>query len=140
MKKCYECGHVTGGEPLFCQFCGRTYDMKLCPRMHVNPRFAEVCSQCGSRDLSTPQPKVSLWKRMRVVLVKIMLGVLLVLGSLALLVAALLRREVHEGLIALALLVGVLWFLWSMLPNWFRAFIRWFLKKGTKKRKDRHER
>lgn len=71
---------------------------------------------------------------------KIVLGVLLVLGSLALLVAALLRREVHEGLIALALLVGVLWFLWSLLPNWFRAFIRWFLKKGTKKREDRHER
>ena len=103
--------------------------------MHVNPRFAEVCSQCGSRDLSTPQPKVSLWKRVRVVLLKIVLGAFLVSGSLALLIAALLRREVQEGLIALGLLVGVLWFLWSMLPNWFRSFIRWALKK----RKDRRD-
>ena len=63
MKYCYECGRVTAGEPLFCQFCGRTYNVKLCPRLHVNPRFAEVCSQCGSRDLSTPQPKVSVWWR-----------------------------------------------------------------------------
>ena len=139
MKKCNECGHVTGGEPLFCQFCGRTYNVKLCPRMHVNPRFAEVCSQCGSRDLSTPQPKVSPWRFVGVVLVKGLLGVFFVAASLALIVAALLRREVHEGLIALALLVGVLWFLWSMLPNWFRLFIRWALK-GKKKKDDRHGR
>ena len=68
-----------------------------------------------------------------------LLGVFFVAASLALIVAALLRREVHEGLIALALLVGVLWFLWSMLPNWFRLFIRWALK-GKKKKDDRHGR
>ena len=63
MKYCYECGRMTGGEPRYCQFCGRTYDVKLCPRRHENPRFAEVCSQCGSRELSTPQPKVSpVWR------------------------------------------------------------------------------
>jgi hypothetical protein len=54
------CGHTTGGEPRFCNFCGRSYDMKLCPKLHVNPRLAEACSQCGTRDLSTPQPKVPL--------------------------------------------------------------------------------
>jgi hypothetical protein len=74
MKYCYECGHVTAGEPLFCQFCGHTYDVKLCPRMHANPRFAEVCSQCGSRDFSIPQPKVSLAWRIGAVLVRILLG------------------------------------------------------------------
>src|SRR2546427_7721468 len=58
MKYCYECGCTTAGEPLFCNFCGRSYAAKLCPKLHVNPRLAEACSQCGSRDLSTPQPKV----------------------------------------------------------------------------------
>lgn len=134
MKYCYECGHVTGGEPLYCQFCGRTYDVKLCPRHHANPRFAEVCSQCGSRDFSTPQPKISFVWRVGVILVRIVLGALLVAASLSFLVAALLRREVQNGLIAVGLLLGVLWFLWSMLPNWFRAFIRWALKK-----KDHHD-
>ena len=47
------------GKPLFCGHCGRTYNVKLCPRLHTNPRIAEVCSQCGSRDLSTPQPERS---------------------------------------------------------------------------------
>jgi hypothetical protein len=102
--------------------------------MHVNPRFAEVCSQCGSRDLSTPQPKVPPWRLVGVVLVKIALGAFFVAASLLLLVAALLRREVHEGLIALALLVGVLWFLWSMLPNWIRMPILWAIKKENKKK------
>jgi hypothetical protein len=61
MKYCHHCGRLTSGEPMFCQFCGRSYDVKLCPRLHANPRWAEVCSQCGSRELSTPQPKVSFW-------------------------------------------------------------------------------
>ena len=60
MTYCYNCGHMTAGEPLFCGKCGRTYDVKLCPRLHPNPRGAEVCARCGSRELSTPQPKIPL--------------------------------------------------------------------------------
>ena len=77
MKYCYECGRITAGEPRFCQFCGRTYDVKLCPRRHENPRFAEVCSQCGSRDLSTPQPKVSFLWRVLEFLARVMVGLLI---------------------------------------------------------------
>ncbi len=129
MKYCYECGHITGGEPLFCHFCGRTYNVKLCPRRHVNPRFAEVCSQCGSRDLSTPQPKVSLVWRVGALLVRILLGALLVAASVALLVALLSMREVQNGLIAIGLLLVGLWFLWSLLPDWLRKTIHWALKR-----------
>ncbi len=136
MKYCYECGHVTGGEPLYCHFCGRTYDVKLCPRHHANPRFAEVCSQCGSRDLSTPQPKVSLLWRVGAVLVRILLGALLVAASIALLVALLSMREVQNGLIAIGLLLVGLWFLWSLLPDWFQKAIHWALKK--KEHRNRH--
>lgn len=136
MKYCYECGHVTGGEPLFCHFCGHTYNVKLCPRMHANPRFAEVCSQCGSRDLSTPQPKVSLLWRIGAVFVRILLGALLVAASLALLVALLSMREVQNGLIAIGLLLVGLWFLWSLLPDWFRKVIHWALKRKEKEHRD----
>jgi hypothetical protein len=129
MKYCYECGHVTGGEPLFCHNCGRSYNVKLCPRQHMNPRFAEVCSQCGSRDLSTPQLKVSVWWHIGAFLLKALLGVLLVCASLFLLVALLSLREVQNGLIAIGLLLGVLWFLWGMLPDWLRKVIRWALKR-----------
>ena len=57
MKFCYECAKITAGKPLFCNFCGRSYDVKLCPRLHVNPRKAEACSRCGNRNLSIPQPR-----------------------------------------------------------------------------------
>lgn len=63
MRYCYHCGRITPGDPLFCNVCGRSFDRKLCPRLHPNPRSAEICSRCGSRELSTPQPKVGLeWR------------------------------------------------------------------------------
>jgi hypothetical protein len=129
MKYCYECGHITTGEPLFCHHCGRTYDVKLCARLHENPRFAEVCSQCGSRDLSTPQPRVSVWWKVGAFLVKVLLGALLVCASLALLVALLSTSEVQNGLIAIGLVLVALWTLWSMLPDWFKKTIHWALKR-----------
>ena len=82
MKFCYECGRITGGEPLFCNFCGRSYDVKLCPKLHANPRFAEACSRCGSRDLSIPQPKVPFAFRPAAWLAQGLSGLLLALVSI----------------------------------------------------------
>ena len=129
MKYCYECGRVTAGEPLYCNFCGRSYDVKLCPGKHVNPRAAEVCSQCASRELSTPQPRVSLWWRLLEFVVRVLLGVFLVYVSLAVLVAVLRIPEVQNGLVVLGVLVALLWWLWSQLPDWFRKLVRRSLKR-----------
>ena len=127
-------------QPLYCNFCGRSYDVKLCPRSHVNPRVAEVCSQCGSRELSTPQPKVSMGWRVLEYLVRVVIGVLLVYVSLALLLAAiedLLRMPaIQNGLLALDILLVVLWWLWSKLPDWFRKAIR----RSLKRKERSHER
>src|SRR6266568_764802 len=115
MKYCYHCGRITAGEPLFCNSCGRSYDVKLCSRLHANPRSAEVCSQCGNRELSTPQPKVSFWWHVLGFLLRIAFGALLVFLSLALLVELLKSPVVQNGLLALTLLLLVLWAMWSML-------------------------
>ena len=123
MKYCYACGTVTSGKPAFCRSCGCSYDVKLCPRRHVSPRFAEVCSQCGSRDLSTPQPKVSFWWKVLGFILRVLLGVLLVLISIAI-VLAMLRTPAGQALfLALGFLLATLWALWLMLPEWFRTFI-----------------
>src|SRR4051794_27941094 len=61
MRYCFNCSRMTLGKPLFCTFCGKTYEAKLCPRLHANPREAQVCSECGSRDLTTPAPKPPFW-------------------------------------------------------------------------------
>jgi len=142
MKYCYQCGRITAGEPLYCNFCGRSYDVKLCPRNHTNPRIAEVCSQCGSRELSTPQPRVSLWWHALAYVVRIVAGTALVYASISVLVAVaqelLPRPEVQGGLVILGILLFVLWWLWSQLPDWFRKLIHRSLRR--KDRNNEHSR
>jgi ribosomal protein L40E len=139
MKHCYHCGRITAGEPLFCNSCGRSFDKKLCPRHHLNPRSAEVCSKCGSRELSTPQPKVSLGWRIVEWLARMLLGALLILLSIFLvylvLQGALQSAAIQSGLLLLGFLIAGLWWMWSKLPEWFRKFVH----KQLRRRKDRHE-
>jgi hypothetical protein len=130
MKYCYECGRMTAGEPLFCNSCGRSYDVKLCPRLHVNPRSAEVCSQCGNRELSTPQPRVSLVWRLLGFLAKVVIALLLAYVLLAFLYELFTRPETGNALVALGFLFGALWVLWGMVPEWLRKAVRWSLGKG----------
>jgi uncharacterized membrane protein YczE len=139
MTYCHNCGRITPGDPLYCQSCGRTYDVKLCPRLHPNPRSAEVCSLCGSRELSIPQPKVSFGWRVLEWLIRMALGI--VLGTvtfvlvLGLLAEILRNSKIQSGVIVLAVLVGLLVWLWNELPLWVRKFVR----KLWNKRRRRHE-
>ena len=139
MKYCYQCGRVTAGKPLYCNSCGRSYNVKLCPRSHVNPRSAEVCAQCGSRDLSTPQPHVPVLIQARAFLLSLFPGLLLVLVSV--LVAFLLVRELFANprwlaaLVLLGVACGILAWIWSELPLWFRQLVRRLLDR---KRGDDH--
>src|SRR5579863_8699972 len=111
MNYCYQCGHITPGEALFCSSCGRTYDVKLCPRLHPNPRSAEVCSRCGSRELSTPQPRVSIWWKIVEFLAQITFGSLLVYLTLAGFVAIVKTPQFQEALVAFGIVIGLLWWL-----------------------------
>ena len=128
MKYCYQCGKMTAGEPLYCGTCGRTYDVKLCPRHHVNPRGAEVCSKCGSRELSTPQPKIPAAIQLLGLLVRLGLGLLLAYTSLSLIVALIRSPEVRQLLAAFGILLAVLWGLWMKLPDWFREALHEFVR------------
>jgi len=119
---------MTAGDPLYCGTCGRTYDVKLCPRAHVNPRGAEVCSRCGSRELSTPQPKIPMTLRLLALLARLGLGLLLFYATLSLAVALIRTPEVQRALVAFGVLLAVLWWLWSKLPDWFQEAIRSFWK------------
>jgi hypothetical protein len=123
MKYCYHCGRLTSGEPVFCNFCGRSYDVKLCPRLHPNPRVATVCSRCGSRELSTPQPKVSFWWKILILVLQLLGGIALVYLSLSVVVELLKSPMVQAGLIGLVFLVAALWALWILLPEWLRKLI-----------------
>lgn len=138
MKFCYQCGHMTAGEPLFCNFCGRSYDLKLCPRLHMNPRHAEVCSKCGSRDFSTPQPKASFERRFLAGILHVgvyaalaVCGAVLVIGGLA----ELFRTPAFsDGLVVIGLALIALWILWGVTPHWVRKLIHKLIaRKGGRR-------
>jgi RNA polymerase subunit RPABC4/transcription elongation factor Spt4 len=136
MKFCYQCGRITPGEPFFCNFCGRSYDVKLCPRLHANSRSAEVCAQCGSRDFSTPQPRVSVWWRVLEFVTKVVFGAFLAYLSVAGLIALLRTPQFQSLLIIFGILVGLLWWLWSLLPEWFQKLVR----RSIRRKEQRHDR
>jgi len=140
MKYCYECGRVTAGEPLYCNFCGRTFDVKLCPRHHANPRVAEACSQCGSRELSTPQPRISVWWKALSFLLQIVVRGFLLILSLAIAVeivkGLLSTPQGQNGVLVLGILLGVLWWIWSELPDWLRKLVRRLLKRKERRNGD----
>ena len=140
MKYCYACNKITPGQPLFCNYCGKSYNVKLCPRRHVNPRTAEACSQCGSRDLSTPQPRVPFWVPFVEHAVSIVPGVILAVISIltvaAMIHAVIMRPDFFFALVLLSIALGILWWVWSELPQWFRTAIY----KMLRRRKDGEDR
>ncbi len=121
---CYNCGHLTPGEPAFCNYCGRSYDVKLCPRLHPNPRGADVCSKCGSRELSTPQPKVSAVWKLLAILIRLGLGLLLFYLTLLFVIALLRSPQFQQALFSFGLLLIALWLVWSKLPEWLQDILR----------------
>jgi len=140
MRYCNFCHRMTTGQPLFCNFCGHSYDVKLCPARHVNPRVATVCSQCGSHDLSTPEPPSSLAKRTLFLFLRVLPGFLLLLITtaffLALVRAFLQSPALQAQLFFIGLFLGGLWWLYLQIPAFIRNRIG---RHGTKRKKGGHE-
>lgn len=138
MRYCHNCHKLTTGEPLFCHACGSTYDAKLCPARHINPRWAVVCSQCGSRDLSTPAPRVPLGFRLLLLAGALVPGVflalLLVLAAVGVLRAVLSNQAVQAQLIVLILVLSLAWWLYLQLPHFVQQMFRSLWKKKKDKR------
>jgi hypothetical protein len=135
MRYCHNCHHVTTGEPLFCNSCGSSYDTKLCPSRHPNPRSAQVCSQCGSRDLSTPAPRVPPWLAPLLFGLSLLPGLLLALLMVAVVLgmaqALLTDGRIQAQAVVLLLLLALAWFAYIHLPKFIRDLFRsvWARKK-----------
>jgi hypothetical protein len=136
MKYCYSCGRITTGDALFCNICGKTYDTRLCPRMHPNPRAAQRCSQCGSSELSTPQPKVPFWLKPFLLLLTVLPGFILLVLTCAFLVVFLYELAVNPHmqlrLMLLGLVLALTWYAYLQLPT----FIRSSMQKHLFRKKD----
>lgn len=101
--------------------------MKLCPHRHPNPRNAEICSQCGSRELSTPHPRIPLWLVPILAVLSSLPGVLLwlvtILFFFGLVNALVSSPELLSQLMLVGLMLGFLWYLYLHLPHFLRRFI-----------------
>jgi RNA polymerase subunit RPABC4/transcription elongation factor Spt4 len=127
MRLCTNCHRITVGKPLFCNRCGSSYNVKLCSRLHVNPRAAKICSQCGSKDLSTPQPKASLLLRPFVFLLGLGPGFLF-LAAAGIYLAFYIHKLFTDPngllpLMCLGFLLGLLLLVWMMLPKGLRGLL-----------------
>lgn len=142
MRFCNQCHRMTTGQPLYCNFCGRSYDLKLCQHRHPNPRNAEICSQCGSRELSTPHPRVSLWLAPLVAILTMLPGIALVTFSIAFvygLVRALLTNQalLFQAVIA-GLMLAFLWYLYMHLPHFLRRSISKLFSRSNRDNQHGH--
>src|SRR6266446_8725424 len=128
MKYCHRCHKLTLGEPVFCNFCGSTYSVKLCGRLHPSPRSAQVCSQCGSREFSTPQPKIPIIFRPFLALVHVaprLIGLSLVASTLYLLFHAISHDpRFLQALVCLLFLAAAVALTWKLLPKSLQGFLK----------------
>ena len=113
--------------------------MKLCPRLHVNPRTAEACSQCGIRDLSIPQPRIPILWLFWTLLVQAVFALLLLSLSLPLVIAFLSdlarRSQVPDSLLLGVFVVIILWAFWIMLLD----ASRWIIHRSLIKKSGSHD-
>jgi RNA polymerase subunit RPABC4/transcription elongation factor Spt4 len=144
MRLCFSCNRITTGDPLFCNHCGRSYDLKLCKRLHPNSRSAEVCSQCGSRELSIPQPRAPWYLRPLLLLLAPLPGLILWVGTVAFFFLFLRVLVTDQRLLfpmmLVGLMIGILWFIYVNLPSPAKKGARWIARKAINRggNKGRH--
>jgi hypothetical protein len=63
MKYCPYCHRWNLDRPQLCNYCGRSWYTRLCPRGHENPPDAQFCGTCGSADLTDTAGPKPFWLR-----------------------------------------------------------------------------
>jgi hypothetical protein len=64
MKYCPFCHRWNLDRPQLCNYCGRSWYVRLCPRGHENPYDAQFCGLCGSADLTDTSGPRPFWLRL----------------------------------------------------------------------------
>lgn len=120
MRRCTTCFRYSPGHPTFCNYCGRSYNVRICARGHINTRSAQFCAECGSEDLSTPSAPESFLSRLAHWSVLGGLGAFLALVLISLVVSLLASldwSQVAPRLAMLLVVLGVLYWASTLLPG-----------------------
>lgn len=120
MRRCTYCFRFQTGKPVYCAFCGRSFDVRICSRGHRNPRGVQFCAECGSADLSTPTPPASLLHRVSGVTLYFFAGLTIVLIVAVPVLALFLSIDFEQlapAIVRLVLVVGFLYWTTTLLPG-----------------------
>ena len=120
MRRCTACFRFHPGEPTFCTYCGRSFNVRICSRGHQNPRGVQYCAECGSTDLSTPAPPASFLHRLSglvlYVFTGLIIGVVVVTVALSL-VSGMDWSALSGPMVMLVLMLGFLYWTTTLLPG-----------------------
>jgi len=120
MRRCTACFRFHPGNPTFCSRCGRSFDFRICPRGHINPREAQYCSECGTADLSTPAPPASFLYRLTGLVLYVLSGVTIGVVVIALVLGLLYSIDwdaLKGPLVALVIMLAVLYWTTTLVPG-----------------------
>lgn len=132
MRYCAYCKRLNTGQPIFCQFCGHSFDIRICRACgHQNPPAALACRRCGRTNLSEPSGRSSIWPW----LIKISFWLLAIVMALSLVKAMLANLQ---AFVPLVIMVGLFALSYSFLPEIAKKLIRGMLNslKGLFTKKD----
>lgn len=132
MKYCAHCKRLNLGQPIFCQFCGHSFDIRICRGCgHPNPPDALSCRRCGRTNLSEPSGRSSIWP----LFFKILFWPVVIIMAFSLIKAMLANLQAFAPLI---IMVGLFALAYSFLPEIVKKLIRGMLKglKGLFTKKD----
>lgn len=62
MRYCPYCRRMNPGKPLYCQYCARTFEVRICSKCRsINSKAALACGKCGSFELSDIAGEIPFW-------------------------------------------------------------------------------
>ena len=130
MRYCPVCRRFNISHPNFCQYCGRSWDGRVCLSCgELNSPDALYCGWCGKETLSEILPTVPLWARLLPLMIPVAFWALVIWFGKPLIVAGL-------GAALLSLLA------YCALPRPVRQVVKWGVKGGASllRRKNSHRR
>ena len=143
MKRCNHCFRYAVGQPTYCPYCGRTYDVRICARGHKSPRGVQFCAECGSDELSEAAPAESLLAKLSRLSLQVCLGMFCAVLLLSVVLAALRAidwQAVTPNLVLLGLAVAFLYWTTTLLPGPVKRIGRAAGKQAGKMFKGKRER
>ena len=120
MRRCTNCFRFHPGSPTYCSYCGRTFDVRICSRGHLNSRHVRFCTQCGSSELSTPAPPATLLHQISgfaLYAVAVVVFLLIVLSGVLALLHAVNFGALAPSLAELLVVFGLLYWATTLLPG-----------------------